>query len=114
MIVVACHASHYIAVPLFTYNGTGLANKRNKAEYISVQDHRNTGPFQELSSHGRLKTKYLGEDVYRFDVKSTAHFTYPLSRKYDLPVVVEGYIEESGTKLLARLVRQYINERPSC
>ena len=35
MIVVACFAKHYIAVPLFTHNGRGLVNKKAN-EYVSI------------------------------------------------------------------------------
>ncbi len=43
----------------------------------------------ELSAHGQLKTEKLHEGLYLYEPKSTAHFTYPLSRVYDLPVVHE-------------------------
>lgn len=51
--------------------------------------HRDPAEFVELSSHGQLKTEKLHEGLYLYEPKSTAHFTYPLSRVYDLPVVHE-------------------------
>ncbi len=51
--------------------------------------HRDPAEFVELSAHGQLKTEKLHEGLYLYEPKSTAHFTYPLSRVYDLPVVHE-------------------------
>jgi len=51
--------------------------------------HRDPAEFVELSAHGQLKTEKLHEGLYLYEPKSTAHFTYPLSRVYDLPVVLE-------------------------
>lgn len=106
MIVVACYTSHYLAIPLFTHNGRGLAGK-NPAEYISFLDYRSNDKFEPLSEHGVLKTEYLTSGTYPFHPKSTAHFTYPLSRKYDLPVTNEGTLERRSTKLLVNLFTQF-------
>ena len=40
MIVVATYSQHYVAIPLFTYSGNGLAHKENPGEYASIEDHR--------------------------------------------------------------------------
>ena len=107
MIVVACYAKHYYAIPLFTHNGRGLANKKAD-EYISVRDHRDRTPgFQELSEHGYLTTAHLNDGIRLFDRKSTAHITYPVSRKYDLQVYYEGELETKATNLLVELFNQY-------
>lgn len=54
-----------------------------------MMQHRDPAEFVELSAHGQLKTEKLHEGLYLYEPKSTAHFTYPLSRVYDLPVVHE-------------------------
>lgn len=106
MIIVACYTSHYLAIPLFTHNGRGLVGK-NPAEYISFLDYRSKEKFEPLSDHGVLKTEYLTDKTFLFHPKSTAHFTYPLSRKYDLPVTNEGYLEKISTMLLVDLFTEF-------
>ena len=86
-IVVAVYDKHYTAVPIYTHNGRGLANK-NADEYISVRDHRDTSAsYEGQSKHGLLVTQYIHNGIRLFDPLSTAHITYPVSRKYDNPVV---------------------------
>ena len=112
MIVVACYARHYIALPLFTHNGRGLENKREE-EYISVRDHRDRSPgFKELSMHGSLTTEYIHQGIRFFDRKSTAHITYPLSRKYDLAIIHEGNLEPAAIAHLVNLFNQYAPALP--
>ena len=106
MIVVACFEAHYIAIPLFTHNGNGVRGK-NPDEYISLKDHRSKAPFQPLTHHGFLLTKFLTEQTQTFHTLSTAHFTYPLSRKYTLPVYHEGHLQMASTKKLIELFTQY-------
>ena len=72
-----------------------------------MQDHRSKEPFKALSRHGNLLTEVLFDDVNRYLVLSTAHITYPLSRKYDLPVIHEGRLCKASTKLLVSLYQRY-------
>lgn len=95
-----------MAVPLYTHNGMGLAGK-NPNEYVSIKDHRFKGTFKQLSKHGTLYTETLNDDIYHLDPVSTAHFTYPLSRKYDLPVIYQGRLDIDSTRLLAELFTIY-------
>ena len=107
MIVIACYERNYVAIPLFTHNGRGLENK-NPDEYISVRDHRaGSGKFQELSKHGQLLTEYFHNGIRLLDPKSTAHITYPLSRKYSLEVVHEGHLREGATLHLIKLFNTF-------
>ena len=73
----------------------------------SVQDHRSKDPFEALSKHGFLVTERLSSNVYPYDPLTTAHITYPLSRKYDLPVDLEGNLSKESTRLLVNLFRLY-------
>ena len=101
MIVIALHQDHYLALPMFTHNGKGLVNKARPDEFISVQDHRLKGEFTALSSYRPLVTEYLNAGIDFFHPKSTIHITYPLPRKYDLPLVYEGFINpEAVSRLL--------------
>lgn len=107
MIVIACYERNYIAIPLFTHNGRGLDNK-NPDEYISVRDHRDrAAEFRELSKHGHLLTEYIHSGIRYLDPKSTAHITYPLSRKYDLAVVHEGHLRASAANHLVMLFNKF-------
>ena len=107
MIVIACYERNYIAIPLFTHNGRGLDNK-NPDEYVSVRDHRDrSAEFRELSKHGHLLTEYIHSGIRYLDPKSTAHITYPLSRKYDLAVVHEGHLRANAAKHLVILFNKF-------
>lgn len=76
-------------------------------EFVSVRDYRNKGDFQKLSKHAALVTEHLNAGIGPMHEKSTAHITYPIARKYDLPVVHEGHLEAASTKHLVQLFNQY-------
>ncbi len=107
MIVVALYHEHYVAVPLYTHNGKGLEQKLKADEFVSVRDHRAAGSFTKLSVHPPIVTEQLNAAVDNFHPKSTAHFTYPVSRNYGLPVIVEGQVTKACWKNLASLVNNY-------
>lgn len=107
MIVVALYHDHYVAVPLYTHNGRGLEKKPKPDEFVSVQDHRVPGAFKALSVHQPVVTEQINDGVNKFHPKSTAHFTYPVSRKYGLPVIVEGQVRRVSLASLATLVNTY-------
>ncbi len=98
MIVVALHSDNYVAIPLYTHNGNGLSRKENADDYVSVFDHRyaeNPSYFQglkPLSNHRPLLTGFMYPTARLIDEKSTAHFTYPVSRSYGLSIIPEGQI----------------------
>ncbi|KAL8736736.1 MAG: hypothetical protein Q9166_000102 [cf. Caloplaca sp. 2 TL-2023] len=104
MIVLATYADHYTAIPLYTHNGKGLIGKKDPDEFVSIVDHREKNPGPRLSSHPPLKTKQMNESAQLLHLKSTAHITYPLSRKYDLPIVHEGCLQEGSLAHLIKLV----------
>lgn len=107
MIVVATFDRHYIAIPLYTHNGQGLLNKKAD-EYVSVRDHRDDATdFKALSRHGKLTTEYLHQGIIPYEKRTTAHITYHLSRKYDYPVVYEGYLRDGSVQHLVRLYNMY-------
>ena len=108
MIVLATFKDNYIAVPLYTHNGRGLEGKPNPEEFVSVQDHRLPGLFTPLSHHKPLVTKHLNAGIKPFHVKSVVYITYPVSRKYTLPVVQEGFLHEKSIEHLASLFSKYI------
>ncbi len=107
MIVVALYHDHYVAVPLYTHNGKGLEKKPKPDEFVSVQDHRLPGTCKALSVHQPIVTEQVNAGVDNFHPKSTAHFTYPVSRKYGLPVIVEGQVRKVSLASLATLVNTY-------
>lgn len=107
MIVVATFKDNYIAVPLYTHNGRGLEGKSNPEEYISVQDHRVPGNFTPLSIHRPIVTEQLNDGIDFFHPKTTVHITYPVSRKYTLPVVKEGSLKRESVRVLSQLLGNY-------
>ncbi|KAL8799183.1 MAG: hypothetical protein Q9182_006083 [Xanthomendoza sp. 2 TL-2023] len=109
MIVVALHQDHYVAIPLYTHNGKGLVNKRQPDEFVSVKDHRygNEDGFVPLSRWDPLVTESVKDGIDLFDRKSTAHLAYPVSRRYQLPVVLEGCLRSSSYELLVDLFNRF-------
>ena len=106
MIVVALFYDHYLAIPLYTHGGNGLAHKDNKWEYASIEDYREPRSLQE----GRvlLHTEYLKPDCKHLLPKSVAHITYPVSRKYALPVAPQGRLREDSIITLVTLFSDYM------
>ncbi|KAI4211199.1 MAG: hypothetical protein LQ351_005997 [Letrouitia transgressa] len=102
MIVVALHQDNYVAIPMYTHNGKGLHNKARPDEFVSVKDHRNKDPkWSKLSEWDPLVTGHINPGIDLFDPKSTAHLAYPVSRKYNLPVVHEGQLRATSLSPLA-------------
>lgn len=108
MIVLSLFEDHYLAIPLFTHNGKGLVNKKRPEEFVSIRDHRAKGEHPEPQScHQPLETENINDGIDLFDVKSTAHVTYALSRKYELPVVMEGQLKKKSINRLVNLFNLY-------
>ncbi|KAL8870168.1 MAG: hypothetical protein Q9174_003723 [Haloplaca sp. 1 TL-2023] len=107
MIVLGIFQDHYTAIPLFTHNGNGLANKQCPDEFVSIQDHRVKGKSAQQSKHKPLTTETINSGIDLFDVKSAAHVTYTLSRKFDLPVVMEGCLDRRSLNRLVDLFKLY-------
>jgi len=112
MIVVALYQDHYVALPLYTHNGNGLQGKAKPDEFVSIKDHRSREPFTKLSTHKALVTENINTDIHPFSPKCTAHLTYPVSRKYDLPVTPEGNLDKPSIKSLIQLYNDFA-PRPS-
>lgn len=106
MIVVALFYDHYLAIPLYTHGGNGLAHKNNKWEYASIQDHREPRSLREAGL--LLHTEYLKPDCKHYLPKSVAHVAYPVSRKYTLPVAPQGRLREDSVKDLVKLFSRYM------
>lgn len=102
LIVVECFGSHYMAIPLFTYEGTGLLHKPDRNEYVSIQDHRYPGTSKGEAPH-TLLTAYLAPSVKPMKSTSVAHLTAPISRKYKLHVKYQGRLNAKATATLVEL-----------
>lgn len=107
MIVLTLFEDHYLAIPLFTHNGNGLAYKTKPDEFVSILDHRAKGDSTQQSCHKPLVTESINNGIDLFDVKSTAHVTYAISRRYDLPIVFEGYLTRPSTNRLVELINKF-------
>lgn len=111
MIVIALFYDHYLAIPLYTHGGNGLAHKDNKWEYASIQDHRAPRSLQEAKFV--LHTEYMKPDCKHLLPESVAHIAYPVSRKYTLPVAPQGYLRKESKITLVSLFSDYMKgERP--
>lgn len=111
MIVIALFYDHYLAIPLYTHGGNGLAHKDNKWEYASIQDHREPRSLKEAGT--LLHTEYLKPDCKHLLPQSVAHVAYPVSRKYTLPVAPQGFLrEESKDELLKLFSRYMLGSKP--
>lgn len=103
MIVVAVYSSSYICIPLLTHNGDGLSKKSDLGEYVSIRDHRLCADnYIAQSPHEPLVTAFM-ESTYPLHERTTAWLTYPVSRMYSLPVVIEGRLAPDSTKQLLQL-----------
>ena len=102
-IVVALFDRHYLAVPLYTHNGTGIG-KKNPDEYIYVHDkmrtksgvscppHPNREGWEPLSAVIDREAR----NVPAYEPTSCVHFAYPVPRRYGLNVSVEGKLENAS------------------
>ena len=106
MIVVALFHDHYLAIPLYTHGGNGLARKENKWEYASIQDYREPRSLQEGGF--LLHTEFLKPDCKHLLPKSVAHIAYPVSRKYTLPVAPQGHLRQDSIVDLVKAFAQYM------
>lgn len=97
---------HYLAIPVYSHKGNGLAKKIHRDEYVSVADHRYLANCQQQSAHAPLVTEFLKDGVEELFPKSVAYASYPVSRKYGLPVAHQGKLDDESTK---RLVAMYVN-----
>ncbi|KAL8720442.1 MAG: hypothetical protein Q9225_002700 [Loekoesia sp. 1 TL-2023] len=107
MIVLKLFEDHYTAIPLFTHNGKGLENKRAPDEFVSIRDHRAKEDAPRLSRHKPLRTATIKDGIELFSVKSTAHITYALPRKYNLPIIKEGELLKGSLNNLIYLFNKY-------
>ena len=103
MIIIARYHDHYTAIPCFSFNGRGIEAKGDPSEFISIQDHRSAAPFRALSRYPPLKTKFLADGLDPYHPKTVAHMCYPVSMKYDLSAVIEGYLDPGSTRELIRV-----------
>ena len=96
---------HYLAIPVYSHKGNGLAKKLCRDEYVSVADHRYLANCQQQSTHSPLVTEFLKDGVGELLPMSAAYASYPVSRKYGLPVAHQGRLNDESTK---RLVAMYL------
>ena len=94
LIIVSKHKYHYMAVPIYTHQGDGVAGKAvdYQTEFVSVRDGRyNASAFKKQTIHKPIATIYRRDQRGFLSRLSTAHLTRPVSRGYDLPVLYSGH-----------------------
>ncbi|KAL8655547.1 MAG: hypothetical protein Q9226_003007 [Calogaya cf. arnoldii] len=111
MIVLALYQDHYIAIPIFTHDGKGLVHKAQPEEYVSIKNQGDKSDPPALSKRGHIETEPLAGGVQAFHVKSTAHVTYALPRRYDLPVKPEGKLTDRSLNRLLELYNMYVPQQ---
>ncbi|KAM0803609.1 hypothetical protein BDR22DRAFT_41079 [Usnea florida] len=102
-IVVALLNNHYLAVPLYTHNGTGIG-KKDPNEYIYVHDKVRAEPGVSCPQHPNKKgwealSAVIDRDdtnVPAYEPTSCAHFASLVPHRYGLPVSLEGKLEWSS------------------
>ena len=102
---------HYLAIPVYSHKGNGLAKKNHRDEYVSVADHRYLANCEQQSAHPPLVTEFLKDGVGELLPMSVAYASYPVSRKYGLPVAHQGKLDEESTR---RLVAMYLKWGKPC
>ncbi len=104
-IVVNVAEDVYTAIPLFTHEGKGLANIRDKKSWVSVEDHRRPGKCTQQSEHQPLRTAFLSPECEKLDPVSAAWIPFAYPCRYDVPVAYQGKLDKVSAKRLVRLHR---------
>ena len=106
MIIVATYENSYLAIPLYTHRGTGLANKSRaaKLEYASVCDTRHA-EFENLTENQLLDAK-MNKGTTKLNLKTVAYLVAPVTRKYELLVEEQGCLTKQSTDYLVQLLRE--------
>ncbi|KAI4099043.1 MAG: hypothetical protein L6R37_006179, partial [Teloschistes peruensis] len=109
MIVNGLYEEHYAAVPIYTHDGTGLANKKAPEEYVSIKDHRSDDKnWEPLYMYPALLTEIINVGIELYNPKSTAHITHAHSIKYTLPVVHEELLRKESINALIELFTTWV------
>ncbi|KAI9808879.1 MAG: hypothetical protein M1827_007154 [Pycnora praestabilis] len=106
-IVIGLLADHYIAIPVYSYQGTGIAEKSRPDEFVSVRDHRIKEKHPAQSKHQPLKTEVMNSFVDPIHPLAVAHITYSVSRSYSYEIIQEGRLTKAATKQLVDLFNDY-------
>lgn len=109
-IIVAAHADHYSALPMFTHQENGLSKVGNQEEHAYVRDHRRAYPPDVLfqpSYHVILETEGIPPSERFYSDNSTVHFTQTFSKRYNVGVCPAGRLTRESTKDLLKMVFQY-------
>ena len=108
MIVVSIYNTHYMAIPLYTHNGKGLANKSDdaKREYSSVHDGRvRRVGFENLSVDNPVLEAEMYDGTTILSKMTVAHLTAPLQRKFGLYVEEQGILHPNSAERMVQLWR---------
>ena len=106
MIVVSIYKEHYMAIPLYTHNGSGLANRSDEAkrEYTSIHDGRVwPGGFENLSKDNPVLEAEMFDGTTLLSKKTVAHLTAPLQRKFGLYVEEQGALDPESAEIMVHL-----------
>jgi hypothetical protein len=112
MIIVTQYYDHYVALPVFTHHGTGVKNKQNPYEYITLYDDRRENPARPKTVNGTLTTGVVDPGVYIFRRRSVVHLTAPVYKNFYHPVVREGELTAESTAHMLTLYLQFSSHPP--
>ena len=106
IIVKANFDNQYLALPLYSHEGKGVANK-NKEEYMAVVDHRSKKT--ECANAGPpLLTNWMVEDVEDLLPTTVCHISSPFPRKFSVPCFVEGELARDATEKLVKAFKAFM------
>lgn len=114
-IIVARFATHAVGLPIYTYQGNGLAHKDRslRAEHISVSEHKGTCEGA-ATSHGIL---YSGVDrrlcgkkpFYRMTDQTICKYTEPYCISFATKCTMCGRLESQSADLIQKLFQESVN-----
>jgi hypothetical protein len=98
MVVIHTFDDHFVAVPIFSYNGKGIIEKsaRKKLEHLDIHDHRTTNN-EKQNNLPTLITKEMQDWCRPLVPRSAVYYTYPVSIYYRRKVAVLGELTEDST-----------------
>lgn len=116
-IVIKQYNRHFIAIPIYTNGGQGLAVYQDELDdWIGVRDSTSADPPPSESNHANVIFTRLEalrnrpERYFNMLDKSHAKLTHPVSFKSDVECDIEGNIADE--KDVARLIRLYYKDAP--
>ncbi|CZR67843.1 uncharacterized protein PAC_17742 [Phialocephala subalpina] len=116
-IVIKQYTRHFIALPIYTNGGQGLAAHQDELDdWIGVRDSTAENPPASESNHANViytmleAHRHRPEPWFHMLNKSHAKLTHPASFRSDVECEIEGHIADE--KDVARLIKLFYKDAP--